>query len=209
MSKTYPKIHSIYSRDPETYEIVQGQFSIPEFEQYKDEQWIFTEKIDGTNIRVIWDGNNVTFKGKKENSQIPVRLLKKLEELFPVEKFINYSCGTLYGEGFGYGIQYSNNYYLEGEEVGFILFDAFADDSWVSYEDIKRIADRLDIKCVDIVFTGTLLEGYEFAREGFPSAYGGKLAEGLIGRPVGEPLDSKGDRVTVKLRTLRLRKEHK
>lgn len=27
-----------------------------EFDYLKDNTWIFTEKVDGTNIRIMWDG---------------------------------------------------------------------------------------------------------------------------------------------------------
>ena len=44
--------------------------------------WEWTEKVDGTNIRLIWDGHNVSFAGRTDKAQIPDHLLEKLEQLF-------------------------------------------------------------------------------------------------------------------------------
>jgi hypothetical protein len=32
-----------------------GDFACPEFELLQDYEWDWYEKVDGTNIRVIWD----------------------------------------------------------------------------------------------------------------------------------------------------------
>ena len=54
--KEYHKIYTIFKRNPKTkYKtLLEGKYSLPEFEYLKDCIWVFTEKIDGTNIRVIW-----------------------------------------------------------------------------------------------------------------------------------------------------------
>ena len=45
----YPKIQTVYLRDPETKyrTLLEGQFALPEFEYLANNEWIFTEKIDG------------------------------------------------------------------------------------------------------------------------------------------------------------------
>lgn len=53
--KTYPKIPSVFVRDEKTHKFIDGQFRCPEFEYLQDNLWLWTEKVDGTNIRVIWD----------------------------------------------------------------------------------------------------------------------------------------------------------
>jgi len=50
----YPKIQSIFKRDELTHKFL-SEFSLPEFEYLQLNIWEFTEKIDGTNIRIIWD----------------------------------------------------------------------------------------------------------------------------------------------------------
>ena len=71
----YHKIQTIFKRELDgNRRIIEGNYSMPEFEYLKDNQWIFTEKVDGTNIRVMWNGKDVIFGGKTDDAQIPVFL---------------------------------------------------------------------------------------------------------------------------------------
>lgn len=65
---TYTKIETIYERDTEgTKKLIEGQFRNEAVKYLKDLDWICTEKIDGTNIGVIWDGHKVSFKEEPKN----------------------------------------------------------------------------------------------------------------------------------------------
>ena len=55
-------------------------------EYLKNNTWVFTEKVDGTNIRIYWDGHKVTYGGRTERSNIPAHLMNKLIELFGNEE---------------------------------------------------------------------------------------------------------------------------
>jgi hypothetical protein len=58
----YHKIEPIFERDMEgNKKLIEGKFRNPLVEYLKDNEWVFTEKIDGTNIRVLWDGHKVSF----------------------------------------------------------------------------------------------------------------------------------------------------
>ena len=94
----YPKINTIWKRDKKTHKIIDRDFSCPEFENIF--MWRVTEKIDGTNIRVIfhrrieplydgspWQVTDVKFEGRTDNAEIPKHLIEYLEKIFPVEKF--------------------------------------------------------------------------------------------------------------------------
>lgn len=61
----YHKIQTILKRDPTTkYKTLsEGEYSLPEFEYLKDNDWVFSEKVDGTNIHIIFDGEKFTFGG--------------------------------------------------------------------------------------------------------------------------------------------------
>lgn len=107
---TYHKIQTVFKRDEKTKKIIHGDYSMPEFEFLKDNVWIFTEKVDGTNTRVMWNGDRIIFGGKSEDAQIPVHLLYKLQELFEgtvkrqifIEVFGKEPVEVcLYGEGYG------------------------------------------------------------------------------------------------------------
>ena len=75
--KEYHKIQTVYFRDPENNHktLLEGTWAKPEFELLKDIDWICTEKIDGTNIRIMWDGEQVRFGGKTDKAQIPTILI--------------------------------------------------------------------------------------------------------------------------------------
>ena len=53
--KEYHKIETLYERDEKTKKLIIGKFRNPTIEFLKDNVWQFTEKVDGTNIRVYWD----------------------------------------------------------------------------------------------------------------------------------------------------------
>jgi hypothetical protein len=72
----YHKINSLYKRSPDGKKMLFGEYSQPEFEYLADNIWVFTEKVDGTNIRVMWDGTYLRFGGKTDNAQIPAKLEK-------------------------------------------------------------------------------------------------------------------------------------
>ena len=53
--KEYHKIDSLYMREEATKRLLPGVYRNPAVAYLKDNEWTFTEKIDGTNIRVVWD----------------------------------------------------------------------------------------------------------------------------------------------------------
>ena len=62
--KEYPHIDTIWARDMTNKgRIVEGAFTAPEFAYLAENRWIGTEKVDGTNVRVMWDGFPLRFGG--------------------------------------------------------------------------------------------------------------------------------------------------
>lgn len=200
--KEYHKIQSIYKRDEKTHKFIEGQFSLPEFEYLAHNQWIFTEKIDGTNIRVNWDCQRVTFGGRTDNAQTPTFLLTKLQDLFPVEKFTALypeTPLTLYGEGYGAKIQKGGGNYI-ANGVSFILFDVLINDYWLKRIDVNDIAERLEIDIVPVVDKGTLYDAIDLTKKGFDSTFGNFTAEGLVLRPEVELFNRMGHRIITKVK---------
>lgn len=142
--KQYHKIQTVFKRDEKTKRIIRGDFSTPEFEFLKDTTWVFTEKVDGTNTRVMWNGSAVIFGGKSDDAQIPVHLLYKLQAIFEgtVKKQIFAEVfGTepievcLYGEGYGNKIQaMGKNYIPDGHD--FVLFDVNIGGVWLERHNV-------------------------------------------------------------------------
>src|ERR1700759_4606769 len=107
----YHKIQSIFKRDmnDKRKRLIEGQWSLPEFEYLANNVWIFTEKVDGTNIRVIFKEGKIEFGGGTADAQIPAQLVGRLNERFLplVDKLREQFDGgiVLYGEGYGAKIQ--------------------------------------------------------------------------------------------------------
>ncbi len=203
----YPKIQTLFKRDMSNKgRIIEGCYSLPEIEYLKDNIWVFTEKVDGTNIRIEWVRKiGRKFGGRTDNAQIPAVLIQRLEELFTTEKLNNAISTedadflTLYGEGFGARIQKGGgNYNPDG--VDFILFDVLVAGWWLKREDVTKIAESLGIKVVPIVGKGTLQEGVELIRNGLGSAWGSFPAEGIVMRPEIELKTRAGNRIITKIK---------
>ena len=62
--KEYHKIEGLWKRDAETKKLIPGAYRNAAVGLLADFPWRFTEKVDGTNIRVVWDGHKVTFWGR-------------------------------------------------------------------------------------------------------------------------------------------------
>ncbi len=197
----YPKINSIFKRDDRGKFIV-GEYSQPEFEYLKNNKWEATEKIDGTNIRVIWDKERVIFGGKTDNAQTPTFLLKKLQDLFPVDKFkaiYPEMALTLYGEGYGAKIQKGGGNYIN-DGCDFILFDVLIENWWLKREDIEDVASKLQIKAVPVIGYYTPEIAIRETQKGFKSTFGDFQAEGIVLKPFIELRDRKGHRIITKVK---------
>jgi hypothetical protein len=203
--REYHKINTIYKRDEKTKRIVEGDWSTDEFAFLAECQWEWTEKVDGTNVRVMWDGENVTFGGKTDNAQIPVKLLYALQALFEGtanrEKLkATFDCpACLYGEGYGQSIQKVGSLYAP--ECRFVLFDVRVGDWWLRRSDVVDVGSKTGCQVVPVVGSGTLIEAAEFVRTPYRSAWGGFDAEGLVMRPSVPLYDRKGYRVIAKIKS--------
>jgi hypothetical protein len=200
----YHKIETLYERDPETFKVRVGELKNRTYGMLKS--WLWTEKVDGTNIRCIWRDKKLTFGGKTENAQIHADLIKwlyehinptKLAEIFPD------ADAVVYGEGYGAGIQKGGGDY--SPEKRLIVFDVLvADKWWLAREGVQDVAQRLGLEVVPDFGEMTLEQATELVRRGFKSrcaANPEKMAEGLVGRPVETLFDKKGARLIVKLKT--------
>lgn len=205
--REYPKIETVYNRDiTGTKKLIPGNFRNEAVKFLKDLQWVWTEKIDGTNIRVHWDGHSITFGGRTDRANIPAELVNWLndkfkndetEELFE-QKFGN-SEVTLYGEGYGRKIQKGGGLYIS-DGVSFILFDVLINDIWLNRDSVEDIARTFDVDVVPIVGTGTIDEAVEYVKTKPMSTIGKAPMEGVVCHPVVELCDRCRNRVIVKVK---------
>lgn len=204
----YIKIDTPFERDNDgTKKLIEGKFRNETVEYLKDNKWFCSEKIDGTNIGIVWDGHKVSFYGRTERAQIPADLVNKLNELFGGivnEEMFEQKFGEmnviLFGEGYGPKIQKGGGLYRD--DVSFILFDVYLPDQnlWLKRDAIEDIAKSFGIDVVDIVLTGTLQEAIDFVKTKPKSHIGTANMEGLVCRPTVEMLDRMGRRVITKIK---------
>jgi RNA ligase len=200
----YTKIHTAFKRD-ERGVIIPGDWSLPEFRYLADKPWLWTEKVDGTNIRLHWDGSQVTIGGRTDNAQVPATLVAALRPLTDPDlwhkAFPESGDVTVYGEGYGAKIQ-SGGMYRQDQAV--IVFDVLAGRWWLQDEDVADVAGKLGLDVVPPAGYGegwSLERAWRAIRDGeLKSAWEGARIEGLVGRPAVDLFSRKGDRVITKLK---------
>lgn len=204
--REYRKIETLFERDMNgSKKLVEGLYRNPTVEYLKDNKWQFTEKVDGTNIRIFWDSHKISFAGRTDRAQIPVHLANKLAEIFSnneTEELFEQKFGDkeviLFGEGYGVKIQDGGSY---RSDVGFILFDVMIGDNFQSRETVESIAQCFNLEVVPIIMEGTLQEAVDFVKTKPNSTIGTAKMEGLVGKPMVEMQDRCGHRLIVKIKT--------
>lgn len=203
--KEYNKIETVYERDVNgTKKLIEGKYRNETVEFLANNKWTFTEKIDGTNIRIHWDGHKIEFGGRTERAQIPSHLVNKLSEMFlnvETEELFEQKFGEreviLFGEGYGIKIQNGGAY---RSDVGFILFDVMIGDNYQSRESVEDIARCFNLEIVPIIMYGSIQEAVDFVKTKPNSTIGTAKMEGLVGRPSVEMRDRCGNRIIVKIK---------
>lgn len=212
----YHKIETLYERDMKTFKVQPGVLKNRTYSLLKT--WHWTEKVDGTNIRCIWQPavtgdsegrgcpESLTFGGKTDAAQIHADLVKWLYANITAEKMRSVFPDTpavIYGEGYGAGIQKGGGDYSPTKR--FIVFDALVGGKWwLNHEAVCDVAIGLGLDVVPSFGVMTLENATEFVRAGFKSRCATnpeKQAEGLVGRPLETLFDKKGSRLIVKLKT--------
>ncbi len=205
--KEYHKIETIFERDMEgNKKLIEGKYRNEHVEYLKNNQWIFTEKIDGTNIRIHWDGHTISFSGRTDNANIHGTLIKKLNDYFYGEtnaQIFEQKFGeipvTFYGEGYGGKIQSGGNYLPEPD---FILFDIMVDNTFLERENVEKLAKSFNLKVVPIIIKGTIQEAIDYVKTKPLSSISEKPkeSEGLVGTPLVRINDFRGNRIIIKLK---------
>ena len=202
----YTKIETVFERDIDgSKKLIEGKFRNKAVEYLKDNLWICTEKIDGTNVGIVWDGHRVSFQGRSEGSSIPAHLINALNAMFggdTNEELFEQTFGSknviLFGEGYGKKIQKCGADYRG--DVSFILFDVWVDGIWLERENVESIAKIFGIDVVPVIMTSTLTEAVEYVKKKPQSTIGCAPMEGLVCRPVVDVLDRLGKRIIVKVK---------
>lgn len=205
--KEYHKIETIFERDMQgTKKLIEGKYRNECVEFLKDNEWIWTEKVDGTNIRIYWDGHKVSFGGRTDNAKLPNQLVQRLIVLFAGEtnaQLFEQKFGamevTFYGEGYGGKIQSGGAY---KKEQDFILFDVMVGNTFLQRENIEEIASAFNLDVVPVIFDGNIMSAVAYVKNKPLSKISEqeKESEGLIGVPKARLTDFRGNRVIVKIK---------
>lgn len=209
----YHKIQSVFKRDPDNNfkTFLPGEWAEESFEYLQNNIWVATEKVDGTNVRIHIHDDEVhpmsyTVGGRTEKAQLHADLESHLDIVGSRAAQTDLGGLTLYGEGYGPGIQKGGGDYRE--DKGFILFDVLAVESnmWLNRDDVEDIANQLHIPFAPVVWSGTLNAAIKkVASWDLPGVMKSRLKfgimEGYVLRPVVELRDRRGRRVITKLKT--------
>ena len=204
----YTKIDTLFKRDMGgTKKLIEGEYRNKTVEFLKDNEWIGTEKVDGTNIGICWDGHKVSYQGRTDRAQIPAHLMNKLIEMFGGEineELFEQKFGEmqviLFGEGYGPKIQKGGGNYRS--DVSFILFDVYLPEQnlWLKRDSIEDIARTFGIDVVPIVFRGNLEDAVAYIKTKPKSTMGTADMEGIVCKPAVDMLDRMGRRIIVKIK---------
>lgn len=201
----YHKIQTLFKRDMESPRktLIEGDWTLPEFEFLANSPWTFTEKVDGTNIRVNYKYATVAYGGRTDAAHIPAPLVARLNERFlPLVQTLGEifpgDGAVLYGEGYGAKIQKGGGNYRADQD--FVLFDVKCGDLWLQRHDVEDIAQKLGIDVVPIIGEGTLHEAVTWAKQGIRSTWGDFQAEGIVARPKVELMTRRGQRIITKIK---------
>jgi len=203
--KEYHKIQSLFKRD-KSKKMIFTEYSIPEFKYLENCEWDFTEKVNGTNICIKWDGKNVRFGNP--DSQIPVSLIdycmdNVFNKIDTFQRLFKDKNVEIYGEGYGKGIQETDGsrYFSKGADI--IIFDVNVDGWWLDKNSCIDIAAEFALNMVPCIGSGTLFDMLEIVRRGFISCLSSRvIAEGIVAKPKVDLNTRSGDRIITKLKYL-------
>lgn len=199
----YPKIESVYKRD-ENFKVI-PEYKNNYFKFLENVTWVAYEKIDGTNLRLYWDGYKLSIHGRTDNAKFTIDqdiylnsrfLNKEFEDM--VEQIFKDKEVIIFGEFVGKDIQ------VKVENYDVFVFDiAISSDNgyiWLERNSIIDIADTLKLKCVPFVMQGTLPEIIEWVKKERTSLVSNNIMEGVIAQPKMPILQRNKDRIITKIK---------
>ena len=211
----YHKINGLYKRyrkdlndelpDGKQYgDFKIGEFACPEFEYLFNNDWIWSEKLDGTNIRIYLNPDGTyTLKGRTDKANIPKPLSEWISDWYYVnEDLINQTFNRdknatiiLYGEGVGEKIQGGG---LFGKQH-LKLFDIFISGWWLRKDDVDTIGKALNLD-TPVIWIGTIQDAIDKVKTLPQSSFGDFTIEGYVGQPCVRLSDAGGHRIVTKIK---------
>lgn len=199
----YRKIANVFKFDAKYQNIV--DLNEP-FKSLENLTWVGTEKVDGTNIRIIWDGYKIEIKGRTDNAQFQGELYDTLSQMFLTpemecvfEQIFETKNVVIYGEGYGPKIQAGGDLYSDTPK--FIVFDINIDGHYLKRANVLDICEKLNLDVVPELFSGTIDEAKKFVSKHPASTINEKHEmEGLVLELPLELFDKNGNPIKCKVR---------
>lgn len=199
----YRKIANVFKFDAKYKNIV--GLNEP-FNSLKNLTWVGTEKVDGTNIRIIWDGYKIEIKGRTDNAQFQGELYDTLSQMFLTkemeyvfEQIFENKEVVIYGEGYGPKIQAGGGLY--SDKPKFIVFDINIDGHYLKRANVLDICEKLNLDVVPDIFLGTIDEAKKFVSKHPSSTINEKHEmEGLVLELPLEIFDKNGNPLKCKVK---------
>lgn len=212
----YHKIPNVFKRDEQTNKIMDGVWTSPELEFTQNCVWEATEKVDGTNVRVIYpnEQGGITVRGKTDRATLHPHLIEAVHRSFNLD-VLREKCASatvdepiiFYGEGYGAGIQKVGVAYRA--DKAFVLFDVRVGFWWLRRGDVNGLAGALGCEVVPWVKRGPLSALIDFVSTkpsssvALANGRAGVPMEGVVCRPYGcELLSRNGERLIAKIKAV-------
>ena len=213
----YQKIETLFKFDNATKTYL-PEFYNPYVEYLKDNAWICSEKIDGTNVQVEYDGHRVSFHGRTERTDFPKEVLAVLTETFAdseveFEQLFGDKHAILFMECYGGKIQGG----LYGGKERLIGFDVMVNGCYLDKTTIENIFDKFGVETVTFFKVDNLNCAIDLVKylvfgtpeDGIISPHcekGTTVREGLVCVPAMRIYDHQGKRIIVKIKARDMKK---
>lgn len=216
--KEYQKIPNFYKFDNETKSFITEIYD-PYVDYLKDLTWIVSEKVDGTNIRVHYDGHTVEWSGRTDKSNLPKEVEELLKNTFGdseiiFEQLFGDKDVVLFMECYGGKIQGG----LYGGEERLIGFDVMVNGFYLDKTVIAEIFGKFGVKCVnfwEVHGLNNVVNSLALSH-GSPEQYisplcckGTTIIEGFVCVPKLRIYDNQGNRIIVKIKRGTIEKTEK
>lgn len=225
MSHNYPKITSPFKRTDNKSKTVNTSVWFDDYAKFFGESGLVfyaTEKVDGTNLNIVYDGNHISYTGHTDKTVWNPEVEEWIKSKFQTPEF-EQMCEQRFGEneiklcGELIGPKIQNNFY-KLEDYKFILFDIHNDTSntWWNREFVEEATKELNLDIVPLIgingetnFTdlsveskNTLIGWKNYLKfKDFNSKINKDIEiEGFVVRPLMEILKANGERVIYKIK---------
>ena len=214
MTAIYTKIPALFKRDSANPKIVTDVYKDRYVEALADFPiWSVTEKLDGANTRIHWDGYVVRV-GSRRTWQHQPNIVDAILSSYPYLEAMfeqDFDRGglapidddvTVYGEAIGAGVQSGGAY---GDKIRFIAFDVKVGGKYLDNRDARDVVWKLGLDFVErrgsgLVSATEIHQLMSQRHSHWPhSTYREDDPEGFVLKTVPPLYKANGDRVMVKL----------